>query len=189
MGCSNPHPHGQIWAEELLPDIACTELKRQEDYYITHGKSMLAEYLRYELQHKERIICSNHAWTALVPYWAVWPFEALVIPVRDVPSLDALTEDEKFLLAEILNRLCIRYDNLFSTDFPYSMGIHQAPVNRPGFRGTTLHLHYFPPLLRSADVKKFMVGYEMLAMPQRDLTPEESAARLSALPELHYSLH
>ncbi|MFA6840193.1 MAG: UDP-glucose--hexose-1-phosphate uridylyltransferase [Sphaerochaetaceae bacterium] len=187
MGCSNPHPHGQIWGEESIPDIPARELERQREYYQRSGRSLLADYVRYEMEQGERIVLANEHFTVLVPFWAVWPYETMIIPLkREIASLDQLTEEEISALADVMRRLGIRYDNLFSTSFPYSMGIHQKPTDGKEHPGCMLHVHYFPPLLRSATVKKFMVGYEMLAMPQRDITAEQSAERLRRLPEIHY---
>jgi len=188
MGCSNPHPHGQIWADELIPDIPAAELRNQEHYFEQHGTSMLHDYLSYELEQDVRIVFQNETFAVVVPFWAVWPFEVMVLSKRHVSSLLELTLTEQHDLADIVRRLCIRYDNLFQTSFPYSMGIHQAPTDSRTHKGVHLHLHYYPPLLRSASVKKFMVGYEMLAMPQRDITAEQSAERLRQVSEIHYSL-
>ncbi len=186
MGASNPHPHGQIWADEFIPDIPLKELMQQSQYHEVHGSSMLSDYLAYELEEKTRIVYRNSTWAVVVPYWAVWPYEVLVLPMRPISRITDLSEQEHYGLAEALRILCIRYDNLFLTPFPYSMGIHQHPTGSQVFSGTQLHLHYFPPLLRSAEVRKFMVGYEMLAMVQRDITAEQSAQQLRELPEQHY---
>ena len=148
---------------------------------------MLEDGLAYEMQQHIRIVYANSSWAVLVPYWATWPFEVMVLPFRRVSSLAELTAQEEQDLSEALRVLCIKYDNLFLTSFPYSMGIHQAPTGDQQFAHTHMHLHYYPPLLRSATVKKFMVGYEMMAMAQRDITPEQSAQRLAELPETHYT--
>ncbi len=187
MGCSNPHPHGQIWAEEELPDIPAKELAQQTDYYEKYQSSLLCDYLAYELEQHERIVIQNDSFVALVPFWAVWPFEVMVLPTRAVSCLPELNAQEQKDLASIIKRLGIRLDNLFQTSFPYSMGIHQAPTDGKEYPMVQMHMHYFPPLLRSATVKKFMVGYELMAMPQRDITAETSAKRLRALSELHYT--
>ncbi len=187
MGCSNRHPHGQIWAEELIPDIPLKELTQQEHYYLQHGSGMLEDYLSYETEQGSRMVYANSSWAVVVPYWATWPFEVMVLPYRRAASLAELTDREQTELAEALRVLCIKYDNLFLTSFPYSMGIHQAATGDRQFQGTHMHLHYYPPLLRSAEIKKFMVGYEMMAMAQRDITPEQSARRLAELPEIHYT--
>ncbi len=186
MGCSNPHPHGQIWAEEVIPTLPALELKHQDEYFKTHGTSMLLDYLRYEKEQKERIVLSNEYFSVLVPYWAVWPFETMILPHRDLPSLSECTGEEVISLASIMKELGVKYDNLFKTSFPYSMGIHQLPTDGKRWEGAQFHMHYLPPLLRSADVKKFMVGYELLAQPQRDITAEMSAHRLRELSSIHY---
>jgi len=186
MGCSNPHPHGQIWAEEELPDIPAQELKNQRSYFEQHGSVLLCDYLDYELGQKERIVIENDSFVVLVPFWAVWPFEVMVLPRRAVSSLAELTAQEQKDLASIIKRIGIRLDNLFQTNFPYSMGIHQAPTDGREYPMLQMHMHYLPPLLRSATVKKFMVGYELMAMPQRDITAETSAARLRELSETHF---
>lgn len=185
MGCSNPHPHSQIWATRHLPNEVQKELDHQCAYGKRHASSLLLDYLDEERRRKERIVCAGEHFTAVVPYWAIWPFETLVLPHRAMGRLMNLTEAEVASLADILKRLTTRYDNLFQCSFPYSMGFHQAPKS-PGADACQLHLHFFPPLLRSATVKKFMVGFEMLGMPQRDLTPEHAAERLRGLSEVHY---
>jgi UDPglucose--hexose-1-phosphate uridylyltransferase len=187
MGCSNPHPHCQIWAEELVPDLPATEIRHQDAYFARTGSRMLLDYARDELKRGDRVVVANADFVAVVPFWAVWPFETLLLPLFPCQSMDELNAGQKASLAEIMRRLCIRYDNLFSTSFPYSMGFHQLPTNGQACPGLQLHAHYYPPLLRSASVKKFMVGYEMLGMPQRDLTAEQAAKRLRDLPELHYA--
>lgn len=186
MGCSNPHPHGQIWATGDIPNIAARELENQQNY-LTHNKScLLCDYLQQELERKERIIFTNDSFVALVPYWAVWPFETMLLPRRHVGSLLELTDKEKDDLAGGLIRMGTHFDNLFMTSFPYSMGLHQTPVDGKSHPEHHFHIHYLPPLLRSATVKKFMVGFEMLAMPQRDLTAEDCAARLRQTSTTHY---
>ena len=188
MGCSNPHPHGQIWAEETVPHIPSIELARQKEYLSGKGSCMLCDYLRQERADGSRIVFENDGFTVLVPFWAVWPFEVMILPRRHVGSLSELVPSEKDDLADAVRRLGIRYDNLFQTRFPYSMGIHQNPTDGGDYPENHLHLHYYPPLLRSASVKKFMVGYELLAMAQRDITAEQAAGRLRNLPEVHFSL-
>ncbi len=183
MGCSNPHPHGQIWATSTLPNEPAKELRSQQAYARSHGSCLLCDYLRLELSLKERLVAENACFVALVPYWAVWPFETLVLPRRHFASLELAQPDEREALAGILKRLTTRYDNLFQTSFPYSMGFHQRPVDGPEYSEWHLHAHFYPPLLRSATVRKFMVGFEMLATPQRDITPESAAERLRALEE------
>jgi UDPglucose--hexose-1-phosphate uridylyltransferase len=186
MGASNPHPHGQIWANAEIPNLPARECSALREFCEREKKCLLCEYLRLEVEDGQRIVCENDDFVALVPYWAVWPFETMIVSRRHVASLASLNPLEQSGLAEILRRLTIRYDNLFETAFPYSMGLHQQPtdgVDRPEFH---LHAHYFPPLLRSATVRKFMVGYELLAAPQRDITPESAAERLRTLSEVHY---
>jgi UDPglucose--hexose-1-phosphate uridylyltransferase len=194
MGCSNPHPHGQIWAGSALPNEPAKEEREQRAYIEKHGNSLLVAYAELEAELQERIVVENEHWMAVVPYWAVWPFETLLLPRRHVLRLPDLTDAERDALASILKRLLTKYDNLFETSFPYSMGWHGAPsplsLEGRGAGGEgehwQLHAHFYPPLLRSAMVKKFMVGYEMLAEAQRDLTAEQAAERLRALPEVHY---
>lgn len=183
MGCSNPHPHGQIWAQRSVPLQPSNEGACQRAHHERHGRTLLEDYLRLELERAERVVVANDGFVALVPFWAVWPFETLVVSRRPVPSLSALSEAERDQLADIVQRLTRRYDNLFGVAFPYSGGIHQAPTDGARHPEWHLHLHFFPPLLRSATVRKFLVGYEMLGEPQRDLTAETAAARLRQLPE------
>jgi UDPglucose--hexose-1-phosphate uridylyltransferase len=189
MGCSMPHPHGQIWALDALPNEPFKEDIQQRTYWQKNGRSLLVDYGQQETEKGERIVVHNDHWLALVPYWALWPFETLLLPRRHVLHLPALEEDEREALAAILKRLLIKYDNLFETSFPYSMGWHGAPHGalQDGYDYWQLHAHFYPPLLRSATVKKFMVGFEMLAEAQRDLTAEQAAERLRDLPEVHYS--
>lgn len=186
MGCSMPHPHGQIWASEHIPNEPAKELERQRDYLHRFARCLLEDYLREELQRKERLVVVNDGWVALVPYWALWPFETLVLPRRPLRTLLDLDDADRAGLADLLKRLTTRYDNLFEVPFPYSMGFHQAPFDGEPHPEWTLHAHFYPPLLRSATVKKFMVGYEMLATPGRDLTPEGAAERLREMSEVHY---
>ncbi len=186
MGCSNPHPHGQIWAQNHLPTIAEREHRRQEHYFSQHGKPLLLAYLERELERGERLVVQNDEWVVLVPYWACWPFETLLLPKSHVPNFASLTEEYKNGLADIIKNLTTRYDNLFETSFPYSMGWHGQPAGDKPSLFWQLHAHFFPPLLRSASVKKFMVGYEMMAESQRDITPEQAAERLREQSETHY---
>ena len=186
MGCSNPHPHGQIWALNDMPVEIEKETERQEGYWRKYGRSLLSDYLNLELKKNERIVVTNDHFVALVPFWAVWPFETMIISRQQHETILTFSEAERDALADILRRLTIRYDNLFQTSFPYSAGMHQAPVNSGPEPGWHWHMHFYPPLLRSATVKKFMVGYEMLAGPQRDVTPEWAAGRLKNLSEIHY---
>lgn len=178
MGCSNPHPHGQIWATRTVPDIPARETERQADWLARKGRPLLMDYLELELVKKDRIIFQNDEWVALVPFWAVWPYETMVLPKRQVIRITDMDAAQSEGLADALGRMARRFDQVFQVSFPYSMGIHQAPTDGKEHPEWQTHLHFLPPLLRSATVRKFMVGYEMLAMPQRDITPEASAARL-----------
>jgi UDPglucose--hexose-1-phosphate uridylyltransferase len=186
MGSSMPHPHGQIWALDALPNEPAKEDERQRAYWKENGRSLLFDYAQLEAERKERIVVENEHWLAVVPYWAVWPFELLLLPRRHVLRLPDLDNAERNALADILKSLLTRYDNLFETSFPYSMGWHGAPFLSGDANHWQLHAHFYPPLLRSATVKKFMVGYEMLGEAQRDLTAEQAAARLRDLPDVHY---
>lgn len=186
MGASNPHPHCQIWANDALPNLPAREDESLCAYRAEKRSCLLCDYLQLELQRNERIVCQNEAFAVLVPFWAVWPFETLVLSKRHIASLDQLSGQERDLLGDILRRITIRYDNLFETAFPYSMGFHQQPADGQSHEEWHLHAHYLPPLLRSAAVRKFVVGYELLAAPQRDLTPEAAAARLLEASEIHY---
>ena len=185
MGASNPHPHCQIWANGATPNVPGRELASFEDHARLGKGCLLCRYLEIEVQNGTRVIFGNSSWVALVPYWAVWPFEVLLLPRRHTGALEDLSAAERDDLADAIRRLTIRYDNLFETSFPYSMGFHPRPAGGP-HPEWHLHAHYLPPLLRSATVRKFVVGYELLAMPQRDITPEDAAARLRALEETHY---
>jgi UDPglucose--hexose-1-phosphate uridylyltransferase len=186
MGCSNPHPHGQVWAGDALPNEPAKEDREQRAHLAQYGRGLLADYLDLEAREGARIVVENEHWVAVVPYWAIWPYETLLMPRRAVLRLPDLLPAERDALAAILKRLLTRYDNLFQTSFPYSMGWHGAPTEDGDFSHWQLHAHIYPPLLRSATVKKFMVGYEMMAEAQRDLTPEQAAARLRELPDVHY---
>ena len=186
MGCSNPHPHGQIWATRSLPTIPALEQRRQKAHLDLAGECMLCVYLKKELEQRERIVLENEHFVALVPFWAVWPFETMVLPKAHMGHILDMSPDQRDALAAIMIGLGVRYDNLFETSFPYSMGIHQSPTDGRDHPEWHWHIHYLPPLLRSASVRKFMVGYEMLAMAQRDLTPEDCAARLRDLSDVHY---
>ncbi len=185
MGCSNPHPHGQVWANDFLPSEAEREDKAQWNYMAQHGHAMLLEYARREAG-SERVVCENDDWIALVAYWASWPFETLLLPKFMVARMTDLDCDQQESLARILKQLTTKYDNLFQCSFPYSMGWHGAPMDSNMTEHWQLHAHFYPPLLRSATVRKFMVGYEMLAETQRDLTPEQAAARLREQSDIHY---
>ncbi len=178
MGASNPHPHGQIWATEHIPNEPATELRTQKEYFAKHGKTLLHDYLQKELERGERIVAQNDTWAVVVPYWAVWPFETLVLPKQPVTSMRTLSEAQREGLAAILKTLTAGYNRVFDAPFPYSMGFHPAPCDGKDHPEWTLHAHFYPPLLRSATVRKFMVGFELLGSPQRDITPESAAATL-----------
>lgn len=177
MGASNPHPHCQIWANSSVPNEIFKEQESLADYAIAHNSCLLCDYLALEIRLAERLVYENHSFVQVVPFWAVWPFETLVLAKRHVSGLDDLDASERDDLSAMLKQLTQRYDRLFSVEFPYSMGFHQR-VAADGARDLShLHAHYYPPLLRSAAIRKFLVGYEFLAMPQRDITAE-TAARL-----------
>ena len=178
MGASNPHPHCQIWANTTLPNEPAKELAAQTEYYDARASCLLCDYLSLEIRNEERLVCQNESFIALVPFWAVWPFETLVLGRRHTTGLDQLSGPERDDLADILKRLTSRYDQLFETSFPYTMGFHQRPTDDQEHFAYHLHAHFYPPLLRSATIRKFMVGYELLASPQRDITAEQAAARL-----------
>jgi UDPglucose--hexose-1-phosphate uridylyltransferase len=180
MGASNPHPHGQIWATQHVPNEPALELSTQRDYLATHKTPLLAAYLALELKQQERVVAQNETWAALVPFWAVWPFEVLLLPKRSVATLEELDEAERDGLAAILQQVTRGYNRVFDTPFPYSMGLHPAPCDNEAHPEWTLHAHFYPPLLRSATVRKFMVGFELLGSPQRDITPESAAETLCA---------
>ena len=186
MGCSNPHPHGQVWAGDVLPNEPAKEDREQRAYMVGHGRPLLLDYVELEATQEERVVVADEHWLAVVPFWANWPFETLLLPRAPVATLPDLTEAERDSLTRILKRLLTRYDNLFETSFPYSMGWHGAPAGTGRYPHWQLHAHFYPPLLRSATVKKFMVGYEMLGEPQRDITPEQAAALLRETAEVHY---
>ena len=186
MGCSNPHPHGQVWAGSALPNEPTLEDRRQRRYLEEQGAPLLLHTAEREMEKGSRVVAHNEHWVVVVPFWALWPFETLLMPRRHVLRLPDLSAVERDSLADILRRLLTRYDNLFEVSFPYSMGWHGAPTEDGEFGYWQLHAHFYPPLLRSATVKKFMVGYELLAEAQRDLTPEQAAERLRNLSEQHY---
>jgi UDPglucose--hexose-1-phosphate uridylyltransferase len=187
MGASNPHPHCQIWANQSLPNELVKETSAQREYLNQHGSCLLCDYMAIELASKERVVCENEWFVALTPFWAVWPFEIMLISKKHVSSMPELDVAAREGLADILKRMATRYDNLFRISFPYSMGFHQKPTDGAPHEEWHLHAHFLPPLLRSATVKKFMVGYELLAMPQRDITAEMAAARLREQSEQHYT--
>ena len=186
MGASNPHPHGQLWSNYTVPLEPAKEDVQQRAYYASHGSPLLVDYVNLELAAGERLVVQNEHWVALVPYWAVWPFETLLLPRRHVTALPHLDDGERDALADILKRLTTRYDNLFEVSFPYSMGWHGQPTDGQEHPHWQLHAHFYPPLLRSATVRKFMVGYELLANPQRDITAEQAADRLRQMSDVHY---
>jgi UDPglucose--hexose-1-phosphate uridylyltransferase len=186
MGCSNAHPHGQLWAGSALPNEPAKEDLQQLRYWQEYQSTLLLDYLEWEGAEHTRTIVQNDQWMALVPFWAVWPFETILLPRRHVLQLYELNAPERLALAEILKLLLIRYDNLFESSFPYTMGWHAAPHGTGDVSYWQLHAHFYPPLLRSATIKKFMVGYEMLAEPQRDITPEAAAERLQSVSGVHY---
>jgi UDPglucose--hexose-1-phosphate uridylyltransferase len=186
MGCSNPHPHGQVWAQSQLPSLAEKKLSHFTDYYTEHQRALLNDYVVREISQHERIVCQNDDWLVVVPYWAAWPFETLILPKFKVQRLDQLNDAQTRTLADALQKITIAYDNLFQCDFPYSMGWHGAPFDNSDHHEWTLHGHFFPPLLRSATVKKFMVGYEMMAEAQRDITPEQAAKLLREQSTCHF---
>ena len=187
MGASNPHPHCQIWADETIPFEPAKEIARCGEYAQRAGRCLLCDYLAFEIETATRVVCANDQFVVVVPFWAVWPFETLLLSRRHVNTITELTSDERDGLADIMNRLLIRYDNLFEVSCPYSMGFHQGPTDGQVHPELHLHAHYYPPLLRSATVRKFMVGYEMLGQPQRDITAEQAAERLRSLSEIHYT--
>ncbi len=186
MGCSNPHPHGQIWASNFLPALIEKEDRSQKNYYLKHGDNLLLSYAREEASCGERVVVASEDWLVVVPFWAYWPYETLVLPRKYLQRFPDLSESQKESLAIILKRLLVRYDNLFQTSFPYSMGWHGAPFEGSNSEAWQLHAHFYPPLLRSATVKKYMAGYELLAEVQRDITPEQAAEYLRQQPEKHY---
>jgi UDPglucose--hexose-1-phosphate uridylyltransferase len=186
MGCSNPHPHGQIWSQASVPVEPSKKQLHQSAYFEQHGRTLLSDYLQQEQHAAQRIVFENDHFIALVPFWATWPFETMIVPKRAMAAITEMTPAETNAFADAYKRLTTRYDNLFSVSFPYSAGIHQAPTDGKAHPEWHWHMVFYPPLLRSATVKKFMVGYEMLANPQRDITPESSAERLRSLSEVHY---
>jgi UDPglucose--hexose-1-phosphate uridylyltransferase len=189
MGASNPHPHCQIWSTEHVPDEPAQETASLKSYRAEHASCLLCDYLAVEEKERSRLVCENEGFVALVPWWAIWPFETLVLAKRHLAAMPELTDREKTWLADILKQVTTRYDNLFEISFPYTMGFHQSPCDGDAHEEWHFHAHYYPPLLRSATVRKFMVGFEMLAMPQRDITPESAAERLRSVPAAHFTVH
>ncbi len=186
MGASNPHPHGQIWSTGFVPDEPAEETRAQREHLALTGQCLLCSYLATERVRGERIVFENEHFAAIVPFWAVWPFEVLLLSKRHAGAMPEFTSEERNGLADALKRLTTRYDNLFETSFPYTMGFHQTPTEGNQHPEWHFHAHFYPPLLRSATVRKFMVGFEMLGMPQRDITPEDAAGRLRACSEEHF---
>jgi len=181
MGASNPHPHCQIWATSSIPQEPTKELSAQKAYLASHGQCLLCDYLQLEEQQKARLVAQNEGFIALVPFWAVWPFEILLCSRRHVASIKQISGEEVRSLSSILQLVTSTYDKVFGVPFPYSMGFHQAPTDNQDHPEWHFHAHFYPPLLRSATVRKFMVGFEMLGTPQRDITAESAAERLRSL--------
>lgn len=188
MGNSNPHPHCQIWAQESIPMETQKELKQFKAYSSKKKRGLLTDYLKLELRLKDRLVFENASFVVVVPYWAIWPYETMIIPKRRISNILQLKPDERKDYAGAIKAVTVKYDNLFNTSFPYSAGLHQAPTDNRQHREWHFHMHFYPPLLRSAQIKKFMVGYEMLAEPQRDITPEESARTLRELSIIHFKI-
>lgn len=187
MGCSNPHPHGQIWAQETIPNEPAKEQFYQLEYYEKKNTTLLSDYIILEKEKNERIVFKNDSFILLVPFWAIWPFETMIISKRPINNILQLNEKEVKDFAGILKVTTVKYDNIFKVSFPYSAGIHQAPTDGAEHPEWHFHMHFYPPLLRSATIKKFMVGYEMLGEPQRDITPERSAEILKLASTVHYT--
>ena len=188
MGCSNPHPHGQIWAQENIPNEPAKEQLNQLKYFKEKNKTLLNDYISLEIQKQERVVYENESFILIVPFWAVWPFETMIISKRQLNNILQLNEKEIEQFADILKITTVKYDNIFNISFPYSAGIHQAPTDGLEHPEWHFHMHFYPPLLRSAIIKKFMVGYEMLSEPQRDITPERNAEILKQQDIVYYSL-
>ncbi len=186
MGASNPHPHCQIWASEHIPNEPAKELRAQREYKEKNGTCLLCDYCEMETNKGERLVCENEYFAAIVPFWAVYPFEVMIVSKTHHTSIDELEDDERSAFASMLKRVTTRYENLFVTPFPYSMGFHQRPTDGADYEYVHFHTHFYPPLLRSATVRKFLVGFEILGSPQRDMTPEFAAAKLRELSETHY---
>ena len=186
MGCSNPHPHGQIWAQRTIPEVVLKKQHQQQKYWDSHKRSLLSDYIQQEIELDQRILLKNDHFVVLVPYWAVWPYETMIVPIQHYQHINQLNDTEQVALAEVIKDLTTKYDNLFETSFPYSAGIHQSPTDyeHPEWH---FHMSFYPPLLRSAEIKKFMVGYEMFGNPQRDITAEQAAVTLKNLSTKHYT--
>jgi UDPglucose--hexose-1-phosphate uridylyltransferase len=189
MGCSNPHPHGQIWAQESIPTQVAKTQKQLLNHYQKNRSPLLLDYVQEELKKKERLVAENEHFVLLVPFWATWPFETMIISKFPCENLTQMNPVQQLNLAEIIQCITVKYDNLFNCSFPYSAGIHQAPTDGVLHPEWTMHMHFYPPLLRNASVKKFQVGYEMLGEAQRDITPEQSAERLRSSSTKHYKTH
>ena len=181
MGCSNPHPHGQIWSQSTLPNEVDKKDQHQKAYFSKNNSSLLGDYLKQELEANERIIYQNDHFVVLTPFWAVWPFETMIVPKTQKRNITELTNEESLAFADAISKITVAYDKLFECSFPYSSGIHQSPTNGEANNHWHWHMSFYPPLLRSATVKKFMVGYEMFGSPQRDITAEQAANRLKDL--------
>ncbi len=188
MGCSNPHPHGQIWSQFTVPEEVVKKSKMQNDYWQKSKRSLLEDYVSQELTHRDRVVFENEYFVVLVPYWAVWPYETMIIPKKHSRTILELNEQESFAFAEAIKYITIKYDNIFKTSFPYSSGIHQAPTDNKSHEYWHWHMSFYPPLLRSASVKKFMVGYELFANAQRDITAEQASETIRRQSEIHYTL-
>ncbi|WP_272151665.1 UDP-glucose--hexose-1-phosphate uridylyltransferase [Tenacibaculum aiptasiae] len=181
MGCSNPHPHGQIWAQSSIPNEVNKKDNQQKKYFNINKSSLLENYLKQELEKNERILFENENFVVIIPFWAIWPYETMIIPKRQQANISQLTPKERIDFSEAISKITNAYDKLFNCSFPYSSGIHQAPCNNQNNEYWHWHMSFYPPLLRSASVKKFMVGYEMFGMPQRDITAESAADSLKKL--------
>ena len=186
MGCSNPHPHGQIWSQSSLPDEVLKKDRQQASYYSNHNTSILTDYIRQELADGERLVYENDHFVILVPFWAVWPYETMIVPKEHQSHIGEMNDEQENSFAEAISRITKLYDAIFNCSFPYSSGIHQAPTDQKKRKHWHWHMSFYPPLLRSASVKKFMVGYEMLAESQRDLTAEQAAQKLRDVSDIHY---
>ena len=185
MGASNPHPHCQVWASESVPNEPAKEIRQLHEHRRKHGTCLLCDCVKVEKNLRERVVCQNDSFVAIVPFWAVYPFEIMIVGNEHRSSINQFGDHERSAFADILKRVTTRYDNLFLTPFPYSMGLHQKPTDGMDHDYTHFHAHFYPPLLRSATVRKFLVGFEILGSPQRDITPEMAAKRLSELSETH----
>lgn len=187
MGCSNPHPHGQIWGQSSVPNEIAKRTQTQRAYFEKNGSSLLADYITQELKVNKRIVCENEHFVCLVPFWAIWPYETMIVSKRHFQAITDMTAAEELAFAQILQEITVKYDNLFQCSFPYSAGMQQRPTDGENHEGWHFHYSFYPPLLRSATVKKFMVGYEMFANPQRDITAEQAADKLREMSSVHYS--